>query len=61
MERINLIVGIFEWINFLITVYLLYRLIFKTPLICINFIETQIALLALIVLLIGRIIKEVYR
>ncbi|MBI2507957.1 hypothetical protein HYV89_03315 [Candidatus Woesearchaeota archaeon] len=57
----DIIVGIFEWINLLITVYLLYRLIFETPLICINFIETQISLFALIVLLIGRIIKEVVK
>jgi len=61
MERMDIIVGIFEWINLLITVYLLYRLIFETPLICINFIETQISLFALIVLLIGRIIKEVVK
>ena len=59
MSKVSITLVLFEWINILLTVYLLYKIIFQTPLICVNTVDTALTLFALIIYLIGRILKEI--
>ncbi len=59
MGRINFFVALFDWINITISVYLFYKLLYQTPDICINVLDTIMAILSLIILSIARIVKEI--
>lgn len=59
MSKVNITIILFEWINIILTIYLLYKLIFQTPLICVNTIDTALTIFALMIYLMGRIIKEI--
>lgn len=59
MHKSSLVVGLFEWVNIIITIYLLWKLIYDSPSICLNYTDTFTTILALIILFGARLINEI--
>lgn len=59
MKRLNLIVGLFDWVNTIISIYLLWKIIFDSPNICVNYFDTSMTIMAMLVLFGARMINEI--